>query len=78
MELQPLLKEMIDARASDIFVVAGRPLTYSAGGSLKQIGDKALMPEEEGVSELERYVWGQQPGDEPVEDESEEGLGTRN
>ena len=27
---------------------------------------KALMPEEEGVSELERYVWGQQPGDEPV------------
>ena len=46
MELQPLLKEMIDARASDIFVVAGRPLTYSAGGSLKQIGDKALMPED--------------------------------
>jgi ATP-binding cassette subfamily B protein len=30
---------------------------------------KALLPEEEaGVSELEQYVWGQQPGDEPAED----------
>ena len=30
---------------------------------------KALMPEEEGVSELEQYIWGQQPGDEPEEQE---------
>ena len=30
---------------------------------------KALMPgEEAGVSELEQYIWGQQPGDEPAED----------
>ena len=28
---------------------------------------KALMTEEDGVSELERYIWGQQPGDEPAE-----------
>ena len=29
---------------------------------------KALI-EEDGVSELEQYIWGTQPGDEPVEDE---------
>ena len=29
---------------------------------------KALMPEEDGVSELEQYVWGQQPADEPMEE----------
>ena len=28
---------------------------------------KALLPEEQGVSELERYIWGQQAGDEPAE-----------
>jgi ATP-binding cassette subfamily B protein len=28
---------------------------------------KALQPQEDGVSELEKYVWGQQPGDEPAE-----------
>lgn len=28
---------------------------------------KALLPEEEGVSELEQYIWGQQAADEPVE-----------
>ena len=44
MELQPLLKEMIDAKASDIFVVAGRPLTYSANGSLATLNDDMLMP----------------------------------
>ncbi|MBR7188254.1 MAG: hypothetical protein IKD53_06860, partial [Clostridia bacterium] len=26
---------------------------------------KALLPEEAGVSELEQYLWGQQPADEP-------------
>ena len=28
---------------------------------------KALLPEKQGVSELERYIWGQQAGDEPAE-----------
>ena len=28
---------------------------------------KALLDGEDGVTELERYVWGQQPGDEPAE-----------
>ena len=30
---------------------------------------KALLPPEEGVSELERYIWGQQPADEPFDEE---------
>ena len=46
MELQPLLKEMIDANASDIFVVAGRPITFSANGRLVQAGDSPLKPDE--------------------------------
>ncbi len=28
---------------------------------------KALQTQEEGLSELEKYIWGQQPGDEPAE-----------
>ncbi len=28
---------------------------------------RALLPEEDGVSELEQYIWGQQPADEPAE-----------
>ena len=46
MELQPLLKEMIDANASDIFVVTGRPITFSANGRLMQMGDTPLSPSE--------------------------------
>ena len=31
---------------------------------------KALLPEEEGVSELEQYIWGQQAADEPDENDN--------
>ena len=44
MELEPLLKEMIDAKASDIFVVAGLPLTYSSSGQITRLNDDVLMP----------------------------------
>ena len=44
MELKPLLKETIDAKASDIFVVTGRPLTYEIHGTLTSVGEKKLMP----------------------------------
>ena len=30
MELKALLQEMIDKKASDVFIVAGLPLTYTA------------------------------------------------
>ena len=46
MELKPLLKEMIDANASDIFVVAGLPLTYETHGKLTRIGDEPFHPKE--------------------------------
>ena len=46
MELEPLLKEMIDARASDIFVVAGLPLSYSAHGQIVRLDDKKLFAED--------------------------------
>ena len=33
MELKALLQEMIDKKASDVFIVAGLPLTYTADGA---------------------------------------------
>ena len=44
MELKSLLKEMIDANASDIFIIAGRPLSFTAGSTIKQLDDTTLMP----------------------------------
>ena len=44
MELKPLLKRMIDEKASDIFVVAGQPLTFAARGRFMHLGDQMLMP----------------------------------
>ena len=44
MELKPLLKDMIDAKASDIFVVAGLPLSYEANGSIYNLGTDMLRP----------------------------------
>ena len=31
-ELETLLKQAVDAHASDIFIMAGMPLTYKANG----------------------------------------------
>ena len=38
MELKTLLQEMINQKASDVFIVAGLPLTYTADGRQVQIG----------------------------------------
>ncbi len=46
MELKPLLKDMIDAKASDIFVVAGLPLSYQAHGAIHNLGTEMLMPKQ--------------------------------
>ena len=46
MELIPLLKRMIDEKASDIFVIAGQPLSFEASGQFKRIGSTPLMPED--------------------------------
>ena len=46
MELKALLKEMIEAKASDIYIVAGRPISFSASGVIKQLDDTSLMPDD--------------------------------
>ena len=44
MELEPLLKQMIDNKASDIYIEAGMPIAYSAQGQLVRTEGEALKP----------------------------------
>ena len=46
MDLEPLLKEMIDVRASDIFIVAGAPIRYAVNGTLQETQGEPLKPVE--------------------------------
>ena len=48
MELKALLQEMIDKKASDVFIVAGLPLTYTADGDGRVIAYTAVFLEEAG------------------------------
>lgn len=44
MKLTELLKEMIDVKASDIFIVPGLPFTYRASGQQVRLNSEPLMP----------------------------------
>lgn len=44
MRLDEFLKEMIEAKASDVFIVAGLPIAYRVGGRQQRIDGPALMP----------------------------------
>ena len=44
MKLEELLQQMVDVKASDIFIIAGLPLTYQLGSRQVRIGDVNLMP----------------------------------
>ena len=44
MDLTGFLKEMVDERASDVFFIAGLPVTYRAAGRQVRLGDEPLMP----------------------------------
>ena len=44
MGMDELLQQMIDAKASDIFIIAGLPLTYEADGRQNRVGDEPLRP----------------------------------
>ena len=44
MELKTLLQEMINQKASDVFIVAGLPLTYTADGRQVRLDMAPLMP----------------------------------
>ena len=46
MNLVEFLGEMVERRASDVFFVAGLPLTYQSGGRQTRLGEGALMPAE--------------------------------
>ena len=57
MELEPLLKHMIDSKASDIFIEAGMPITYSVNGQLVRAEGEPLKPAQtreviEGIYEM--------------------------
>ena len=44
MRLDEFLKEMIQAKASDVFIVAGLPIAYQANGRQVRVEGPALMP----------------------------------
>lgn len=46
MELKNLLKQMVDTNASDIFIVAGLPLTYEVGGKQVRLDTAPLTPQD--------------------------------
>lgn len=46
MELKPLLKQMVDTKASDIFIIAGLPLTYEVGGRQIRLETEPLTPQD--------------------------------
>ena len=48
MEITDILKRALDLGASDIFVVAGLPLTYKVSGRQRREGEP-LMPEDTGA-----------------------------
>ncbi len=46
MSIVDILSEITDRGASDIFIVAGRPLTYKLNGRMFSLNDSRLMPHE--------------------------------
>lgn len=45
MNIQEILTNATNERASDIFIVAGLPLTYKVNGKMKNFGEEKLSPE---------------------------------
>ena len=56
MSIEEILKNAIAADASDIFLIAGLPLTYKCAGMQNRIGDKKLLPEDIEVLIREIYT----------------------
>jgi twitching motility protein PilT len=44
MEIKTILKEIVDRGASDIFILAGRPISFKLGGRIEALDDEALPP----------------------------------
>lgn len=45
MELEKILQQAVEQGASDIFLVAGLPITFKCGGRQERLGDDFLMPD---------------------------------
>ena len=59
MRLDEFLKEMIEAKASDVFIVAGLPIAYRVGGRQQRIDGPALMPQD--TEAMVRHLRGRRP-----------------
>ena len=57
-ELEALLKQAVNARASDIFIMAGMPLTYKANGRMVHINEEKIMPPQSEALVREIYALG--------------------
>ena len=55
MELREILQQMVDNKASDIFVVAGLQLTYKKGGQQYRTNSERLMPSD--TFEIVRQIY---------------------
>jgi twitching motility protein PilT len=45
MNTKEILAQITQEKASDIFIVAGRPLTYKVNGNMKTYSDERMMPD---------------------------------
>lgn len=45
MNTKDILAQITNEKASDIFIVAGRPLTYKVNGSMRTLDDNRMMPD---------------------------------
>lgn len=45
MNLQDFFQKAINAQASDLFIIAGKPLSYSAGGRILSLGERLMPPD---------------------------------
>ncbi|MBQ5858794.1 MAG: Flp pilus assembly complex ATPase component TadA, partial [Peptococcaceae bacterium] len=57
-ELETLLKQAVDAHASDIFIMAGMPLTYKANGRMVHLDKEKIMPPQSEALVREIYAFG--------------------
>ena len=55
MSIEEVLRNAVEADASDIFLIAGLPLTYKCNGFLNRVQEKMLLPAE--IEELVREVY---------------------
>ncbi len=55
MDIKEILSNAVNEDASDIFLIAGLPLTYKCNGTQNRVGDKMLLPDD--IEELVRQIY---------------------